>query len=129
MVRRAVAAVVLATLLAGCLGDSRRSEDPGLLAPSSLEKAARRATFPARLPAPLEEQKLLYVAWVTADDGSVGQLSFDLVAPGGRIVTVDQAADATSGLVRSLVADATPLGPWQIGAERWKAYRAPLLAG
>jgi Protein of unknown function (DUF4245) len=129
MSRRAATLVVLAALLAGCTGGSSGSEDPGTLDVSSLEKAARRANFPVRLPAPLEEQKLLNVMWVTAVGGSVGELSFDLIAPGGGIVTVHQSGDAGAGLIRTMLTDTTPLAARQIGTESWQAYRAPLLAG
>jgi hypothetical protein len=129
MARHAAIAVALATLAAGCLGGSSRPERPGTISPRSLERAAERAGFPVRLPDPLGERNVLNVTWVTAGNGSVGELSFELVAPGGGIVTVDQAGGAEAGLIRTLVADTTLLGSRKIGTGRWNAYRAPRLAG
>jgi Protein of unknown function (DUF4245) len=128
MGRYLLAAFVLIAM-AACQGGSGQMAHPGTIAPRSVANIAERASFPVRLPARLSEHRVLNVGWVAAADGSIRHVSFDLVAGGGAIVTVDQAGDADFGLVHSLVSETTALGTRQVGAETWRAFGAPSLAG
>jgi hypothetical protein len=122
---RGVAVLVVPLALAGCSrgGGSKPAAEPlGDIGWGTGLRIAERASFPVRVP---PERYRLLTASETGDS-----VSFMLLTPRGHLVSLEQAADRSAGLERSLAGGATALGSERITAGvTWRLFRAPALGG